>query len=199
MRQVWGQGRKLWGRKGNLMKIYTKKGDAVKTELVGGIKISKSDQRLRTYGVFDELNALLGLVLTEKLHPGTQALVLKVQDDLFRLGTELATPSGKKAACTYVDSSEVTALESEIDRMEAELTPLKSFILPGGSRPAALLHLARTVCRRSERELALLHESAEVRGEVLKYVNRLSDYLFVAARYANRQAGVADVPWEPRR
>ena len=180
------------------MKIYTKKGDAGKTELFGGVKISKSDQRLRAYGAFDELNAILGLLLTEPIPSETQAQILQIQEDLFTLGAELATPAGKKAACALLKDAETSILEKEIDLMEAELTPLKTFILPGGSRPAALFHLARTVCRRSERELAVLHDAEPIRGEVLRYVNRLSDYLFVGARFMNRQQVVKDIPWVPR-
>ena len=177
------------------MKIYTKKGDAGKTELFGGTPVSKSDQRLKTYGVFDELNSVLGLALTETLPPGTKDQILQIQDDLFCLGAELATPPGTKTSCRTILDREIEVLEREIDQMESELKPIKSFILPGGTRPAALFHLARTVCRRGERELATLNETSALRGEVLRYVNRLSDYLFVVARFMNQKAGVSDSLW----
>ena len=182
------------------MKIYTKKGDAGGTELFGGVKVSKDNQRIRTYGSLDELNAIVGLILAEKGVPEpTRQELSTLQADLFRLGAELATPVGKKLLSQPIGSEEIQTLEKQIDTMEAQLEPLKSFILPGGTREASLLHLARTICRRAERELAALHQTEAQRTEVLQYVNRLSDYLFVAARFANRAAGVADLPWKGTR
>lgn len=180
------------------MKIYTKGGDHGQTGLFGGQRVPKDHLRLHTYGTFDELNAVLGLVLAEPgladASPVREALQ-RVQHELFQLGAELATPPGKTVSIRLIEAGDIEALEREIDRMEAGLEPLKTFILPGGSRAAAVLHLARTVCRRAERELVVLHRSEPVRTEVLGYVNRLSDYLFVAARKANAELKVADIPW----
>lgn len=178
------------------MKIYTKKGDAGETGLYGGERVSKDDLRIRTYGTMDELNAVLGVVLSEPGAPqDLAARILRIQGELFQLGAELATPKSKKVATRLLEQAEITALENEIDAMEAKLQPLKTFILPGGSRTSALLHLARTVSRRVERELVTLHHAEPVRTIVLQYVNRLSDYLFVCARFANHEARVNDVPW----
>ncbi|MGZ3699981.1 MAG: cob(I)yrinic acid a,c-diamide adenosyltransferase [Bdellovibrionota bacterium] len=178
------------------MKIYTKKGDAGETSLYGGTKVSKDDLRIRTYGTLDELNASLGLVLAETGVPAELAgRLLRVQGELFQLGAELATPRGKSTTTRLIELPEVERLENEIDAMEASLEPLKTFILPGGSRLSALLHLARTVSRRAERELVTLHRAETQRPAVLQYVNRLSDYLFVTARAANHAAKTADVPW----
>ncbi len=180
------------------MKIYTKGGDHGQTGLLGGQRVPKDHLRLHTYGTFDELNATVGLVLAEPLlaeDSRVRGVLSRVQNELFQLGAELATPPGRQVSMRLIDVPDIESLEQEIDRLEQGLEPLKSFILPGGSRAAALLHLARTVCRRAERELVVLHRSEPVRTEVLGYVNRLSDYLFVAARYANHELHVADIPW----
>jgi cob(I)alamin adenosyltransferase len=178
------------------MKIYTKKGDAGETGLYGGSRVPKDALRIHTYGTIDELNAVLGLVLTEPTLPADLSGALsRVQGELFQLGAELATPAEKSLASAPLDATHVQALERAIDAMEAELAPLQTFILPGGSRPTALLHLARTVSRRAERELVTLSREEAVRELVLQYVNRLSDYFFVCARYANHRLGFKDVPW----
>lgn len=178
------------------MKIYTKRGDAGKTELFGGVKVSKADLRIQTYGVLDELNAALGWVLSERdLSQAVRDRLSKFQPVLFRLGAELATPAGKKLLSAPVETSEIESMEKEIDEMESQLPALKNFILPGGSRTSAGLHVARTICRRAERELAALHEAEPVRAEVLQYVNRLGDYLFVMARWVNQEQGIQDIPW----
>lgn len=180
------------------MKIYTKKGDAGETGLFGGARVPKDDLRIRTYGTIDELNAVLGMALAEA-PSGSQVAVrcLRLQGELFQLGAELATPRGKTVSTVLVGSAEVSAMEREIDGMEAELSPLRSFILPGGARLSGLLHFARTVSRRAERELVSLNRQEPQRPEVMMYMNRLSDYLFVTARYANHLSGVADIPWHP--
>jgi len=186
------------------MKIYTKTGDRGETGLFGGARVSKASLRVDTYGEIDELNSVLGLARCELAELGSRAstvesdaLLEAVQIQLFNLGAELSTaPDGKVAlAIPLVSEQEIGALEAAIDRAEAELPALKSFILPGGCRAAALLHLARTVCRRAERKLVLLSQSESVRDELVRYLNRLSDTLFVLARLANLRAGVADVPW----
>jgi cob(I)alamin adenosyltransferase len=178
------------------MKIYTKKGDTGKTSLFGGERVSKDDLRIRTYGTVDELNAVLGMVMAEagNSHAMASAL-LKVQGELFQLGAELATPRGKASTTALIQQGEIERLEKEIDSMEAAMSPLSSFILPGGTRLSSALHLARTVCRRAERELVSLNRQEPQRPDLLQYFNRLSDALFVYARYANHLAQVPDVPW----
>jgi cob(I)alamin adenosyltransferase len=179
------------------MKIYTKSGDAGDTGLFGGARVSKADLRVVAYGELDELNSVLGLVRTEPFDEELNALLGAVQSQLFNLGAELATAPDSKVALgiALVSEEEVVALETAIDRAESELAPLKTFILPGGTRAAAYLHLARTVCRRAERTLVALAQTQGVRAEALRFVNRLSDALFVFARLANQRHGVTDVPW----
>jgi cob(I)alamin adenosyltransferase len=180
------------------VKIYTKTGDAGETALFDGTRVSKADARVATYGEVDELNAVIGFarsaLATEAGTPLVEMLD-QIQRDLFALGSRLADPSHKvagrvtKAAITPQD---VTRLEEWIDRLEADLPPLRRFILPGGSPAGATLHVARTVCRRAERAMVAL---GEVDRELLVYVNRLSDLLFVMARSANRRAGTPEVEW----
>lgn len=183
------------------MKIYTKQGDRGETGLLGGARVPKDDLRIRSYGTLDELNSVLGIaqaaIQAMPAGSGVSAAILRVQNELFQLGAELATPRGKQAAVTLVAADEIRALETEIDGMEAKLPELKNFILPGGTLASAQMHLARTVCRRAEREMVSLHRAEPLRSEALEYLNRLSDYLFVTARYLNHLAAVADVPWLP--
>jgi cob(I)alamin adenosyltransferase len=178
------------------MKIYTKKGDSGETGLFGGARVPKDDLRIRAYGSFDELNAVLGLVLSENPLPkALREQLIRTQSELFQLGAELATPRGKSLSMAMLDDAQTEAMEKEIDEMEEALPQLKTFILPGGSRASALLHLARTVSRRAERELVTLNRAEPQRPAVLRYTNRLSDYLFVCARFANLKAKLPDVPW----
>ncbi len=185
------------------MKIYTKTGDDGTTGLYGGERVSKDHPRIATCGALDELNAVLGGALCLPLEPDTFVTLSKVQNDLFTLGAELATPSdhaSKLAARSAgVTAADISELERVIDLKEGSLPPLKQFILPGGSEGAARLHLARAACRRAERALVALHRDQPVRQEVLVYVNRLSDLLFVLARFANHHLGVSDVPWQPHK
>lgn len=158
--------------------------------------MQKDDLRIQTYGTLDELNAVLGVVLSESSLPeGSRKSLLRLQGELFQLGAELATPSGKRSHSKLVDAEEIQALENEIDAMETELSPLQTFILPGGTKEASFVHLARTVSRRAERELVGLNRREAVRPAVLQYLNRLSDYLFVMARWINHVSRVSDVPW----
>lgn len=182
------------------MKIYTRRGDQGETDLFGGPRVAKDDARVEAYGTVDELNAALGVARAAL--GGDAALpaqVARIQDELFHLGAELATPDSGRLKSARIGAAEVDALESEIDQMEAENAPLHQFILPAGPPGAAALHLARTVCRRAERLLVGLARSQPLRPELVRYLNRLSDWLFVAARAANRRAGVPDVLWTPRR
>lgn len=177
------------------MKIYTKTGDAGTTGLVGGGRVKKSDLLMETIGTLDELNAWLGLTCVGKDDP----LIQQIQSRLFDIGAELATPSDSRFDHTFLTSDFTVLLEESIDRMETDLEPLRTFILPGGSEVAARLHLARTVCRRAERLLVQLGETHQIRSELFVFLNRLSDWLFVKARYANRTSNVADIPWEPKK
>lgn len=177
------------------MKIYTRTGDAGETGLFGGQRVSKDDLRVQAYGTVDECNATLGVARAAGLDPGLDALVAQIQNHLFVVGADLATPD-ESPHIPRIGAEEVAWLETTIDALEAELAPLRQFILPGGTPGAAQLHLSRTVCRRAERGVVSLGQSDEVLNEqVLTYLNRLSDCLFVAARIANARAGVADVPW----
>jgi cob(I)alamin adenosyltransferase len=179
------------------MKIYTKKGDAGETGLYGNVRVPKDDARIETYGTFDELNAILGYVRAQgDLPKSTDATLLRIQNELFQLGAELATPRGKSSGVTLIDAGRITELEKEIDAMEEKLQPLKTFILPGGSKSSALLHFARTICRRGERALISLNRAELQRPEVLQYINRLSDHLFVCARFVNHSQKVTDVAWK---
>jgi cob(I)alamin adenosyltransferase len=187
-----------------LNKIYTRTGDDGTTALGTGERRKKYDLRVAAYGTLDEANAAIGIA---RLHTGDDAALdaalARVQNDLFDAGADLTMPGkgrGPGGARLTVTDAQVAWLESEIDRLNAELAPLKSFVLPGGSAAAAYLHLARTVCRRGERLIAELRDKPDesVGDEVLKYVNRLSDFLFVASRYANGK-GARDVLWVPGR
>jgi cob(I)alamin adenosyltransferase len=185
-----------------LNKIYTRTGDKGTTGLASGPRRSKADLRIESFGAVDEANAALGLALQYvRDHPDMAAMLTRIQNDLFDLGADLATPdTGEKPQWEplRIVEAQVTRLEQEIDRLNADLAPLNSFILPGGSALSACLHLARTITRRAERLMvALAEKEGEIVGpEALKYVNRLSDFLFVAARHANDQ-GKADVLWVP--
>jgi cob(I)alamin adenosyltransferase len=179
------------------MKIYTKTGDRGETGLFGGARVSKASLRVDTYGEIDELNSVLGLARCETLDPESARLLQAVQSQLFNLGAELSTAPDSKLALgiPLISETEISALEQAIDRADGELPALKTFVLPGGSRGAALLHLSRTVCRRAERKLVLLAQSETVRDESVRFLNRLSDTLFVLARLENLRSGIADVPW----
>ena len=185
-----------------LNKIYTRTGDDGSTGLGSGERRKKYDLRVAAYGTLDEANAAIGIA---RLHTGgdgvLDAALSRIQNDLFDVGADLCTPGkgrGPDGARLTVTPAQVDWLESEIDRLNDDLAPLKSFVLPGGSPAAAYLHLARTICRRAERLIAELKDrpGESVGDEVLKYVNRLSDFLFVASRYANGK-GARDVLWQP--
>lgn len=188
------------------MKIYTKTGDDGTTGLIGGARVRKSDARIECYGTVDELNAAIGLAMVpqvaEAAANGSDLLnrLREVQVDLFVLGSHLATPdeSPHKTALPLLDEAMITRLEMQIDSAETELPKLRNFILPGGSETGARLHLARTICRRAERLLVDFSLDRPVPPIVLTYLNRLSDWLFVHARLANKIAGVDDVPWIAR-
>lgn len=179
------------------MKIYTRTGDAGDTGLFGGARVRKDDPRVEAYGTVDETNAALGLARASGLEEDLDAALSRIQAELFVVGAELATVPGKldRLKMELIGPEHVRHLEGLIDDAEAGLPPLTSFILPGGSPGGAALHLARTVCRRAERGLLSLPDT---RPELLVYLNRLSDLLFVLARKANHQANAPDVPWQGR-
>ncbi len=194
-------------------RVYTRHGDAGRTRLVGGQEVPKDDARIEAYGTVDELNSFVGAArvsLAEAL-PGAPAgnrealatlgeTLGRVQHELFNLGSILATlPADVGPRQPRVTPAEVTALEVDIDFIEGELPPLRSFVLPGGCRMNTDLHVARTVCRRAERLLVSLAQSTEVDPEAVKYLNRLSDALFVWSRWASHLLGAAEVLWEPNR
>lgn len=183
------------------MKIYTKTGDEGKTGLFGGRRVSKDSPRVEAYGAVDELNAVLGVVMTHVDDDELYERLLAVQHDLFVIGADLATPDGEdggKAAAWVprVDPASIERLEGWIDAGQDKVAPMKSFILPGGAPAAAHLHHARTVCRRAERRVVALDQREALTDEVRIYLNRLSDLLFVWARLVNHRAGVADRPWK---
>lgn len=182
------------------MKIYTKTGDNGQTGLFGGPRVAKDDRRIDAYGGVDELNSWIGMCRVELPPAEIDALLERIQNELFDLGAELATPEPKEWGVSCVSDVEIERLEQAIDRWEDELPPLKQFILPHGSRAAAALHVARTICRRVERSVVTLarESSPPISPLVVCYLNRLSDLLFVLARAANTKVGLGEVTWKPR-
>jgi cob(I)alamin adenosyltransferase len=183
------------------LKIYTKTGDKGSTSLIGGTKVPKSDLRIEAYGTVDELNSFVGLV-GDHLQNSTSSSILKeIQDRLFTIGSSLACDPEKEPKLKIPDLKEtdIDFLEKEIDRMNEILPPMKSFILPGGHVAVSTTHVARCVCRRTERIcVSMQQQQMEIEPLVIKYLNRLSDFLFVLARYAGHQLKVEEIPWKAR-
>lgn len=177
------------------MRIYTRTGDAGETGLIGGQRVAKASLRIAAVGDVDELNATLGVARTHLVDSPLLQVVDRVQHRLFDLGAELAAPS---TGFDSVDGLDIEQLERSIDELGARLPPLKEFILPGGSPAAASLHVSRCVCRRAERTVLALHAEEPLRDEVLAFLNRLSDWLFTAARTANHDLGLPDVVWRKK-
>jgi cob(I)alamin adenosyltransferase len=178
------------------VKLYTRTGDAGQTSLFGGARVSKADPRVEAYGDVDELNAWIGFSRAASLDPDLDDLLVHLQRDLFALGAQLADPGERVAARVAkagLSDDEVGRLEQIIDRLETELPPLRHFILAGGSPGGAALHVARTVCRRAERRIVSLQPPAD--AVLVRYINRLSDMLFVLARVVNHRAGVPETEW----
>lgn len=175
------------------MKIYTRTGDKGDTSLFGGSRIAKDDPRIEAYGSIDELNSSIGMARANWPSSPIDAELHHVQSDLFEIGAYLAAPGTDRFRS--VNAHRIDDLEQAIDSIEANLQPLKTFILPGGAAAAAQLHVARTVCRRAERRVVALGDPSAEAQTTIAYLNRLSDYLFVAARFANLRHGVADTPW----
>ncbi len=178
------------------MKIYTRTGDDGTTGLFGGGRLAKSHPRITAFGAVDELNANLGACRAAGLPADIEDAVALLQHEMFVVGAELASPHGPPRGVDAVGTAQIERLERTIDRFESALPPLGAFILPGGSPAAAALHVARCICRRAEREVVALSQTSSVRPELVGYLNRVSDLLFVLARASNAAAGVADVPWQ---
>lgn len=180
------------------MKIYTRTGDSGTTSLFGGERASKHSIRVKSIGYIDELNALLGTVLAESPDKNVTGLLVRIQGELFVLGADLATPNTAKTKVTRIKKPFTTRFEKEIDRMDQELPKLKNFILPGGSSAGAKLHLARTIARRAERAIVTLADEEKINHAILPYINRLSDWLFVLARYVNKLEEKPEQIWKGR-
>ena len=183
------------------MKIYTRQGDDGTTGLFGAARVRKDSIRVSAYGDVDELNAILGMSRAENTDPEIGRILERVQSELFTLGAQLATPSVDDAPKNIpaITEEHIARMEKEIDRFDAEIPPLRSFVLPAGSRAAASLHMARTVCRRAERSVVTLASSDPVPALAITHLNRLSDLLFTLARLANHRAKVEETKWEPNK
>lgn len=180
-------------------RVYTRRGDTGQTSLAGGQRLPKNDPRIEAYGTVDELNSFIGLARESARDlPELDRILVRVQHELFNLGSILATmPEDLHPKQARITPAESEQLEREIDRMNEELPPLRSFVLPGGSRLNAELHVCRTVCRRAERVCVTLAQTQELDEAILKYLNRLGDALFVWSRWASHRLGVAETLWEP--
>lgn len=181
------------------MKIYTKTGDQGTTALFGGKRLSKADPRIETYGTVDELNSYIGLVRDQDVNEKRKHVLIEIQDRLFTIGSILATePGNNKVKLPELSESDIEFLEKQIDAMEEELPPMRSFVLPGGHSSVSQCHIARTVCRRAERLTISLSSLEKVQPVIIKYLNRLSDYLFVLSRRMSHELGAEETPWKPR-
>lgn len=183
------------------MKIYTKTGDKGTTSLIGGTKVPKSHLRIEAYGTIDELNSYLGLVRDLLTLEHSRGVISEIQDRLFTIGSSLACDPVKEPRMRLpdLDPGDITLLEQEIDAMNADLEPMKSFIIPGGHPTVSHIHISRCVCRRAERACVGLElESLELEPMILQYLNRLSDYLFMLGRYTAKGLGAPEIPWKPR-
>jgi cob(I)alamin adenosyltransferase len=181
------------------MKIYTKTGDTGSTSLFGGRRVSKADLRIDTYGTVDELNSYIGLLRDQEVNGTRKEVLVEIQDRLFTIGSILATEPGKtKVKIPALAEADIQLLEIEIDTMESTLPAMTSFVLPGGHESVSFCHIARTVCRRAERLAVALHASEPINELVIKYLNRLSDYLFVLSRKMSKELNAEETPWKPR-
>lgn len=183
------------------MKIYTKTGDLGETGLFGGQRVKKNNARIQAYGTIDEMNAFIGLLRDHMNDQDIRDVLFGIQNRLFSLGAYLATPPKEGGAAIIPDvlKEDIDVLEHEMDRMDATLEPLRNFILPGGHPQVSYAHIARTICRRAERELVALHQHIDVHPIAIQYLNRLSDYFFVLARYLAKSLNVEEVNWEQRK
>lgn len=181
------------------MKIYTKTGDKGETALIGGTRVPKSDLRIETYGTVDELNSYIGLVRDQMVNAGRQHVLVEIQDRLFTMGSSLASdPTKSTRQIPDLVESDIALLEREMDAMDGELPELRTFVLPGGHPSVSHCHVARCVCRRAERLVIRLREASYVDSLIVKYLNRLSDYLFVLSRMMAQELEAEQIPWRPR-
>jgi cob(I)alamin adenosyltransferase len=181
------------------MKIYTKTGDNGQTSLVGGTRVSKTELRIEAYGTVDELNSYIGLLRDQEVNNNRKDILKEIQDRLFTIGSILASePEQTKKRIPDLHESDIELLEKEMDRMDESLEPMRFFILPGGHQSVSFGHLARTVCRRAERIVLRLAQESEVNELVIKYLNRLSDYLFVLCRMMIKDLNIEEISWKPR-
>jgi len=179
------------------MKIYTKTGDKGTTALFGGKRVAKNDLRVEAYGTIDELNSWLGLLRNQPINTIRQNLLIQIQNDLFVIGSVLATePGNEKVKIPSLKPEHILDLEKAMDEMDASLPPMRFFVLPGGHPIVSHCHIARTVCRRAERNVLSLHQQETVPDVVLQYINRLSDYLFVLSRKLTQELQAPEVPWK---
>ncbi|MDA8963469.1 cob(I)yrinic acid a,c-diamide adenosyltransferase [bacterium] len=178
------------------MKIYTKKGDNGTTQLIGGKRVPKNHERIEAYGTVDELNSYMGLLRDQSVGEETHDLIITIQNKLFTIGALLANQDGtNKMKLPLLDEEDVTLLEKEIDKMNDSLPEMRSFILPGGHTTVSFCHIARCVCRRAERLTTQIGEDILQKEIILKYLNRLSDYLFVLSRYLTKNLDATEIPW----
>ncbi len=181
------------------MKIYTKTGDAGSTSLFGGSRVQKNNIRINCYGTIDELNAMIGLSIASQVHLDTKIVLEKIQNNLFQIGSELSAPENIDSKIIIkITDEEINFLEMSIDKFDEKLPKLKNFILPGGSVGSSNLHLTRTICRRAERILVELMEKESINDKILVYINRLSDLLFVLARFENFTTSTPEIEWNTR-
>ncbi len=181
------------------MKIYTKTGDEGTTALFGGKRVSKADLRINTYGTIDELNSYIGLLRDQEVNKNKYDELIEIQDRLFTIGSILATEPGNiKVKIPPIIENDVTFLEDRMDAMDTLLDPMKFFVLPGGHPSVSFGHVARTVCRRAERLVIELNAHEKIEPLVIKYMNRLSDYLFVLCRLMTKELNLVETPWKPR-
>jgi cob(I)alamin adenosyltransferase len=181
------------------MKIYTKKGDKGTTSLIGGTRVAKSDLRIDAYGTVDELNSYMGLVRDQEINNSRADLLKEIQDRLFTIGSSLASdPEKSKMKTPDLHEADVELLEREIDKMMGDVPPLRAFVLPGGHQSVSFCHVARCVCRRAERLAISLQETSFVDDLVIKYLNRLSDFLFALCRKMTYELQVEEITWKPR-
>ena len=189
------------------MKIYTKTGDSGTTSLYGGTRVKKYNLRIESYGTVDELNSYIGLIKDQEISDTNKNSLLKIQNELFTLGSMLATPPEKETLkngkerlnIPKIDESAVLFLENEIDRMDATLPQMTHFILPGGHQAVSFCHVARCVCRRAERLSVALNDQETINNDIIKYLNRLSDYLFTLARKLSNDLSVEEIKWIPEK
>ena len=182
------------------MKIYTKTGDNGQTSLIGGTRVLKSDERIEAYGTVDELNSYIGMLRDQEINKNRKDILIEIQDRLFTIGASLAYDAERsKSKIPDLFESDVQLLENEMDKMDALLPAMKFFVLPGGHPSVSFSHLARTVCRRAERLVIRFNEDNKVDPLIIKYLNRLSDFIFVLGRLMSQELGAEEIPWKPRK